>query len=127
VERMADSGNDLGYIMLPAMLRLNKHMWLMCCLFFNIYPILYFDYFTKAAYQLWYAYRSLRNHAACIFFPFLVYLFTERIRVHNYNMTSVLIIQDHSLIVLSQNLMYFPRDRIKIFRLTRIVLMWRIG
>ena len=32
-------------------------------------------------------------------------------------MTSVLIIQDHSLIVLSQNLMCFPRDRIKIFRL----------
>jgi hypothetical protein len=31
-------------------------------------------------------------------------------------MTSVLIVQDHSLIVLSQNLMYFPRDGIKIFR-----------
>jgi hypothetical protein len=51
VERMADSGNGLGYIMLPAMLRINKHMWPMCYLFFNIYPILYFDYFTKAAYK----------------------------------------------------------------------------
>jgi len=66
VEIMAGSGNDLGYTMLPAVLCINKHTWLMCYLFFNIYPTLYFDYFTKAAYQLWYAYHSLRNHAACI-------------------------------------------------------------
>jgi len=66
---MAGSGNDLGYIMLPAVLCINKHMWLMYYLFFNIYPILYFDYFTKVAYQLWYTYHSSRNHDACIF-PF---------------------------------------------------------
>ena len=60
----------MKYTVLPAMMRINKHMWLVICFFFNFYSLIYFDcLFTqrsckqRLAYQEWYAYHSFRNHA----------------------------------------------------------------
>jgi len=43
-------------------------------------------------------------------------IFLSKSVLEKQQMTTVLIIQEHSLILLSQNLMHFPRDGIKIFR-----------
>jgi hypothetical protein len=60
----------MRYIMLPAVMCINKYMWLMIYYFLNVYFYIYFVcLFTqrickrRLPYQEWYAYHSFRNHA----------------------------------------------------------------
>jgi len=58
----------MRYIMLQAMMRINKYMWLMIYYVFNFYSLIYFDcLFTqrsckqRLSCQKWYAYHSFRT------------------------------------------------------------------
>jgi hypothetical protein len=60
---MAETG--ISYILLPAILHINKYMWLMFCLFLSFYSFLYFDFLPRlrATKQLSvYTHHSLRKH-----------------------------------------------------------------
>ena len=62
LERLADSGDEL-YIILPAMMCISKHMWLMFCEAFKVFFYCVRLLRQMVDYRQWYAYYGLKNHA----------------------------------------------------------------